>query len=529
MLYSHWIQGRHNDPATFELFIRKCPFKGEFTIFMGLADCLSVVSDFKFNQLDIDYLRHYIIPQADPQFWEYLKTINTDDIIIKSLQDGQVAFPKIPFMIISGPLGVAQLLETVFLNIVNYSSLMTTNAMRYRLASAPEQQLVEFGARRSQGAGASLIASKCAYLAGFSGTSNVLAGLNFGIPVVGTMAHSYIMSYKNWEQIRQKMLRYNGKLIHSDFVDFVSNFLSQILGNPSKLGHINPNPKELVAMTSYAISFPTNFVALIDSYDTLGSGIYNFIIVAVSLLNVTINYPEIRQEILDNLGVRIDSGDLAYQATQVRQILQQASSVFDVNLTKTKIIVSSDISEEVIMSLQLQTDCIDVYGIGTHLVTCKNQPALGGVYKLVDIGGQPTIKLSETLEKITIPGRKKCYRLYGLGNVPSIDLMTLEDEETPQVSQPVYCRDPFIEHRRLNFIPSRIEPLHQTYWEKGKKCKLMPTISEIKDYIVHQMNQTRIDHLRTDNPTPYKVSVSDKLYHLIHKLWLEVKPIQTLS
>jgi nicotinate phosphoribosyltransferase len=518
MLRSYWHQNKHNDKAVFDLFIRNTPFQGEFVIFTGLEVCLSFIANFKYTSDDIKYIKTIMPPNTEPDFFRYLLELDTSEVIVRSLQEGSIAFSKIPFMIMEGPLGITQLLETTLLNIVNFSSLVTTNAVRHCLAVDYKSGLIEFGTRRAQGVDGSLTASKCSYIGGFDGTSNVAAGQLFNIPVTGTHAHSFVMSFVNtWDDIPNKTLIYNGKTLTDNFVDDVLQCQSTY---HVFVGPTNTNQNELASFTAYAISFPDQFLALIDTFNVFESGILNFIFVSCALYKYNI----------ESVGIRLDSGDLAYQSHRIRKLVTMLSLTLKIPfLANIKIVASSDISVSVLQSIKNQPNSIDIYGVGTNLVTCQDQPALGGVYKLVTIKDQYTIKLSESLRKMTIPGKKRCFRLYNKDKIAVVDIMILENEEIPEVGKLILCRDPFSEGRRVNVNPSYVEELHQVYFENGKLQLPLPNIHQIRDYVKNNIKKTRNDHVRLLNPTPYKVSVSQKLYQVIHDMWLDVRPVGTIS
>jgi len=230
------------------------------------------------------------------------------------------------------------------------------------------------------------------------------------------------------------------------------------------------------------------------------------------------------------VGIRIDSGDLAYLSCLARETFNLVSTQFDIPWFKTiTIVASNDINEDTILSLNEQGHKIDCFGIGTHLVTCQRQPALGCVYKLVEINGQARIKLSQDVEKVTMPGNKDVYRLYSADGHALIDLMQKNNEPPPEVGQKVLCRHPFQESKRAYVIPSNVKPLYKLYWKNGAVCETMPTLEEVREMVQTSLRSLRNDHKRTLNPTPYKVSVSDELYSFIHTLWLENAPIGELS
>jgi len=230
------------------------------------------------------------------------------------------------------------------------------------------------------------------------------------------------------------------------------------------------------------------------------------------------------------LGVRIDSGDLAYLSKRVRHCFRLVGDHYDLpwfaNLT---IVASNDINEETIYSLNDQDHECDSFGVGTHLVTCQKQPALGCVYKLVELRNTPRIKLSQDVEKITVPGRKKAYRLYSKDGYAINDLMTLENEAPPAILQSVLCRHAFQESRRAFVTPSRVELLHLLYWENGKPTRPATTVQQLKATVQESLKTIRDDHKRYLNPTPYKVSISTKLYDFFHLYWLKNAPIGQLE
>ncbi|CAN6466479.1 unnamed protein product [Victoria cruziana] len=231
-------------------------------------------------------------------------------------------------------------------------------------------------------------------------------------------------------------------------------------------------------------------------------------------------------------GIRLDSGDLAYLSIQARRFFCAVEKEFGVlgfgNMTVT---ASNDINEETLDALNKQMHEVDAFGIGTHLVTCYAQPALGGVFKLVEINNQPRIKLSEDISKVSIPCKKQCYRLYGREGYPLVDIMTAETEPPPKVGERILCRHPFSESKRAYVVPQRVEKLLKCYWpgQSGNKGEELPTLSAIRKRCIEQLNQMRPDHLRRLNPTPYKVSVSSELYDFIHFLWLNEAPVGELQ
>jgi nicotinate phosphoribosyltransferase len=279
---------------------------------------------------------------------------------------------------------------------------------------------------------------------------------------------------------------------------------------------------ERAAFCGYAIAFPNQFVALIDTYDILRSGVINFC--AVSLALDELGYHAV--------GCRIDSGDLAYLSKELRNRFRKIAEIDPEKyawVAHLKIVASNDINEETIVSLNEQQHEINVFGVGTHLVTCQKQPALGCVYKLVQIDGFPKIKLSQDVVKITIPGRKKCYRLYGKAGYAILDLMTLESDDEPQPGKEILCRHPFEESKRALVVPARIEQLQLCFWENEKIQQTLPSLADMKKRVNASIQTLRQDHRRQLNPTPYKVSVSESLYQFLHRIWLENAPIGQLE
>ena len=294
---------------------------------------------------------------------------------IYALPEGSVVFPRIPLIRVEGPIIKGQLIETTLLTLVNYASLVTTNAARFRATTGEEKIFHEFGLRRAQGPDGGLTASKYSYLGGFDGTSNVLAGKLYGIPIKGTHAHSYVSSYNDIEDLKTRDLKDGlGEEIHP-FTDLCLKYLDEI-SSQLKIIAEETNKGELAAFISYAIAFPTGFLALVDTYDVLKSGLPNFLSVALALHQC--NYRPV--------GLRLDSGDLAYLSIEVRKRFDQISELYHLPYFKDLLITASnDINEQILISLEKQEHQIDVFGIGTHLVTCQKQPALGCVYKLVEV------------------------------------------------------------------------------------------------------------------------------------------------
>ncbi|THU56378.1 hypothetical protein C4D60_Mb11t16640 [Musa balbisiana] len=495
MTYAYWKAGKHQDRAVFDLYFRKNPFGGEYTVFGGLEECIRFIANFKFEVDDISFLRS-VMPTCEDGFFEYLKAINCKDVEVYAIPEGSVVFPKIPLMRIEGPVAVVQLLETPFINLVNYASLVTTNAARHRLVSGKSKTLLEFGLRRAQGPDGGISASRCCYMGGFDATSNVAAGRLFGLPLRGTHSHAFVSSYMGPDEITDKALcRRDGSSTCQDFVSLVQTWLSKI--------------------------------------QVMKSGVPNFCAVALALSDM--GYKAI--------GIRLDSGDLAYLSTVARKFFCAIEEEFGVlDFGKMSITASNDLNEETIDALNKQGHEIDAFGIGTYLVTCYAQAALGCVFKLVEINNQPRIKLSEDVTKVSIPCKKRCYRLYGREGYPLVDIMTGDNEPPPKVGERILCRHPFSESKRAYVVPQNVEELLKCYWpgnsgispprsdvHNGTTSAELPSLKKSRERCLQQLEQMRPDHMRRLNPTPYKVSVSAKLYDYIHFLWLNEAPVGELQ
>lgn len=277
---------------------------------------------------------------------------------------------------------------------------------------------------------------------------------------------------------------------------------------------------ELAAFIAFALSFPDGFIALVDTYDVLKSGIPNFCAVTMALNDL--GYRAI--------GLRIDSGDLAYLAKCAYIYFSKIAEAYKVPWFKDlMIIVSNDLNEETILSLNDQGNHIKGYGIGTHLVTCQRQPALGCVYKMVEVNSQPRLKISQEMDKMTLPGKKEAYRLYGTQGYCLIDIMQLTTEDVPEIGKKVLCRHMFDRAKRCYVVPQKIEKLHKLYWQNGSVCRKLPTLNEIKQRVQDSLATIRPDIKRNLNPTPYKIAVSQHMYDFIQDLWLENAPIGELT
>eukprot|EP01132_Coremiostelium_polycephalum_P010820 gene10820-13257_t len=533
MAYSLWKNNRHNIPTVFDLYFRKNPFGGEFTVFAGLEEVIRFISDYHFTSDDLAIIKSLLGPDCDEGFIEYLSKLDASEVTIYALKEGSVVFPRIPLIRVEGPLAVCQLFETTLLCLVNFASLVATNAARHRLAVGRDKVMLEFGLRRAQGPDGAMSASRYSYLGGADGTSNVLAHSFFGIPVKGTHAHSYVTSYNKIDDLQDKTVVDTNGVKH-DLLELAMKFREE-------LGYTTTVMSELIAFTAYARTFPKGFLALVDTYDTLSSGVPNFICLSLAL----------HQLGYKALGIRLDSGDLAYLSKAARKMFKTVAAKYGIDyFEKFSIVASNDLNESTILALNRQGHEIDVFAIGTNLVTCQAQPALGCVFKLVEIDGSPRIKLSQETNKVTLPGRKEAYRLYGSENHPLVDLLVsmtdhtlyydngngnaspptiLAKSQIPEPGKKTLCLHPFEEQKRVFVTPTKVEPLHHMVYNKGSVTQPLPTLEDIRKYCMEEISKIREDHVRSSNPTPYKVSVSENLYNLLHNLWLQSVPIKEMK
>ncbi|XP_022947790.1 nicotinate phosphoribosyltransferase 2-like [Cucurbita moschata] len=524
MAYAYWKAGKQNERAVFDLYFRKSPFGGEYTVFAGLEECIRLIANFKFTEEEISFIKKSLPSSCEDAFYKYLREIDCSDVEVYAISEGSVVFPKVPLVRVEGPVAVVQLLETPFVNLINYASLVATNAARHRFVAGKSKLLLEFGLRRAQGPDGGISASKYCYLGGFDATSNVAAGRLFGIPLRGTHSHAFVSSYMSPDEIKDKSLRSSdGSRTCEDFLSAAQMWLNKIQWLPSLHGIFGEtNQSELAAFTSYALAFPSDFLALVDTYDVIRSGIPNFCAVAMALHDLGYQAK----------GIRLDSGDLAYLSREARKFFMTIEKEFGVpGFQNINITASNDLNEETLDALNKQGHEVDAFGIGTYLVTCFTQAALGCVFKLVEINNQPRIKLSEDVSKVSIPCKKRTFRLYGKEGYPLVDIMTGENEPPPQVGERILCRHPFNESKRAYVVPQQVEELLKCYWsgKSGKTAECLPALKHIRSRCIKQLENMRRDHMRKLNPTPYKVSVSAKLYDFIHFLWLNEAPVGELQ
>lgn len=448
MAKTYWEDNVHNRQAVFDLYFRKLPFGNGYAVFAGLERVIEYVKNFRFSESDLLYLAEL---GYEEDFLEYLKTIRFTGSI-KSVQEGEIVFGNEPLMRIETNIVEAQLIETALLNIVNYQTLIATKASRIKQL-AKDKTLMEFGSRRAQEMDAAVWGARATIIGGFHATSNVRAGKLFGIPVAGTHSHAMVQAYQD----------------------------------------------EYTAFKKYAESH-RDCVFLVDTYDTLRSGVPNAIRVAKELGD-KINF----------LGVRLDSGDLAYLSKETRKMLDQAG------FEDAKIYVSNDLDESTIASLHSQGAMIDVYGVGTKLITAFDQPALGAVYKLVAIENEhgeleDTIKISGNPEKITTPGLKKVYRIINTSNHRSEgDYITLEDED-PNQEERIKMFHPVHTYISKFVTDFKAVNLHHDIFTDGELVYRSPSLTEIQSYAEKQLELLWDEYKRTINPEEYPVDLSTKTW-----------------
>lgn len=465
MTYAYWKNGRHNENAVFEAFFRKNPFKGKFTIFAGLEEVIEFLKVFKFTDTHIKYLKSQM-SHVEPEFFEWLQGMDTSKLRVSGIPDGTIVFGKEPLLSLEGPVALVQLIETPVLNLINFASLVCTNAARMKIKAGEKVKCVEFGLRRAQGPNGALTATKYSFMGGFFGTSNVYAGLLYDIPISGTIAHSFIMSFDSESNIENH---------HTlEGVDI----LKRAQEVRTELGWTGTNDSELYSFISFACSYPDTFLCLIDTFKTIDSGCKNFLIVAVVLSE------------LDHkpLGVRLDSGDLAQLSKDCRKLFIEVGEKYSYDFSKLTIVASNDINEDTIKELNVSGHEINTFGIGTNLVTCQAQPALGMVYKLVEIEGKPRIKLSEEKEKVLIPGKKKVFRVYE-NEIPSFDIMLLEDEDDIVSGHPLTAYHAFDDGKTVTIdTPARVDKLTDTFYHNGEVTAKIQTIKEKRNWVLEQID-----------------------------------------
>lgn len=465
MAQGYWKSGMDRREAVFHLFFRKNPFAGGFTIACGLADAVSYLNGLSFDPEALAYLASMQAHDGTPLFHrEFLRHLGglRWGCDVEAVAEGTVVFPNEPLLRVQGPLLECQFVETTLLNILNFQSLIATKAARVCLA-AQGDPVLEFGLRRAQGSDGALSASRAAYIGGCSATSNVLAGQRHGIPVRGTHAHSWVMAFDS----------------------------------------------EPEAFRAYAEAMPNNCVFLVDTYGTL-DGVRHAITEGRRL----------RDRGQELLGIRLDSGDLAWLSIEARRLLDEAG------FSKTQILASNDLDEQTIASLKQQGAKIDLWGVGTKLVTAYDQPALGGVYKLAAIRAtdgtwRHKVKLSEQAAKISNPGIQQLRR-FRLGGEFIGDLIYSVDETSALADRTLV--DPLDATRRKH-IPAEAEweDLLVPVMRKGARVAELPSIATIRERVQAQLGALHPGIKRFLNPHTYPVGVTAALWELRARLVAEAR------
>jgi nicotinate phosphoribosyltransferase len=454
---AYFLSGRKDQPAVFDYFFRENPFGGGYVVFAGLMDLLAILEDFRFDNKDLEFLRSQ---SFNPDYLSYLESFRFTGNIYAP-PEGELVFPTCTVIRVEGTLINAQIIETVLLNIINFQSLIATKANRMRLA-AGNRMLIDFGFRRAHGPGG-YYASRAAVIGGFDATSNARAARDYNLKPSGTMAHSYVQSHET----------------------------------------------ELAAFRSFAAARPDDCVLLVDTYDTLKSGLPNAITVA----------KEMEKNNTRLKAVRLDSGDLAYLSKRCRTMLDEAS------LHYVKIAVSNQIDEYVIRSLIQQDAPIDVFGVGTNLVTGKPDAALDGVYKLAKIGRHPAIKISENVSKITLPDRKQVWRAINHdGFFLGADVIGLNDEK--DISR---MHHPFVPHQSFSIKPYKTEPQLIRVMSRGRTVYNPPSLPHTARYLQDRLKMLPEEYKRFENPHIYKVGISSSLKALRDRLIAQHKASPTTA
>ena len=457
MMNGYAETGMADREAVFDLFFRPAPGL-DFAIVAGLEQAIDYINNLHFDESDIAYLRSLNL--FGEKFFERIKTFRfTGDMY--ALQEGEMIYPYEPIVTIKASLFQAQLIETALLNIINHQTLIATKAMK--MANETTGAISEFGLRRAQGPDAGLYGARAAMIGGCSSTSNVLAGKMFDIKISGTHAHSWVMSFSS----------------------------------------------EIEAFRAYAKLNPDACLLLVDTYDTLKSGVPNAIKV----------FDELKANGHKPLGIRLDSGDLAYLSKRAREMLDKAGH------TEAKIFASGDIDEHIIATLNSQGAKIDVWGIGTKLITSAPRPALGGVYKLAEIQNgegvwEPRMKFSDTPEKITNPGFKTIFRIYDEKGMAAADLIALKGESI-DTTKPLTIFHPIETWKKTTFEDYGVRELHVCVFERGKQVYEVPSLKETIEFAKKSKGEFYEEHKRLVNPHSYKVDLSDKLYDLRKELMIK--------
>ena len=462
MANGYFAEKDKDTQVAFDVFYRANPDEGGFAIFAGLEQVIEYVENMRFSDTDVEYFRRQGIFHKD--FLAYLKDFRFRGDIY-AMPEGTVMYPNEPILTVVAPLVDAQLVETAILAQVNHQSLIATKARRIAFA-AQGRTVSDFGARRAHNMDAATYGARAAYIGGVTGTATCSAGQMFDIPISGTMAHSWVMFYRD----------------------------------------------EFEAFKKYAETYPDGTVLLVDTYDVIHSGIPNAIRVA--------------REVLEPMGkklvgIRIDSGDLAYLSKRVRRMLDAAG------LADTKIVVSNSLDEFTVSSLLLQGACIDSFGIGERLITARSEPVFGAVYKLAAVkeGTEfvPRIKVSENVGKITNPGLKDLYRIYDEDGKAVADLMALAGE-TVDLSDAYRYIDPQKPWKNRRFVRCTAKNLRELYVKDGKRTMELPKLKDIRAYVIEQLkSEIWEEEQRFENPHRHYLDMTPDYYNLKINLLTETR------
>lgn len=451
MASGYWEKGYKDQIAVFDMFFRENPDNGGFSIVAGLQQFIDAVQNFHFSEDDIAYLRSKNC-FSEP-FLDYLYHFEFH-CSVWAVEEGTPVFPSEPLVTVEGPCIEAQLIETLLLVSINHQSLICTKANRV-VTACKGRTVLEFGARRAQGYDAALYGARAAYIGGVSATSCVLADREFGIPVAGTMAHSWVQMFDT----------------------------------------------EYESFKVYAETFPDNCMLLVDTYSVLKNGIPNAIRVFDEVLLPMGKRPK---------GVRIDSGDIAYLSKKARTMLD------DAGYPDCQICASNSLDEYIVQNLILQGAKVDSFGIGENLITSKSDPVFGGVYKLAAVKENgsyiPKIKISETAAKITIPHLKQLWRIYDSTTGKAMaDYMTMYGEEV-NTQNGITLFDPIETWKRRTFTGCYAKLLNIPIFEKGKLVYNLPTLEEVRQHRAEQMDTLWDEVTRFENPHRYYVDFSQNLW-----------------
>ena len=454
-----YFRNGYKDRITyFDVFFRKVPDEGGYAIAAGLEQLIDYIENLHFSEEDIAYLRGRNL--FCEEFLDYLRDFRfTGDIF--AIPEGTPVFPREPMVVVRAPSIEAQLIETFTLLTINHQSLIATKANRICRA-AMGRTVLEFGSRRAQGADAAIVGARAAYIGGCAGTACTIYDQLYGVPAGGTMAHAWVQMFDS----------------------------------------------EYEAFKTYCETYPTNATLLVDTYNTLKSGVPN----AIRAFNEVL-----RPMGITKCGIRLDSGDMAYLSQEARRMLDEAG------WPECQISVSNSLDERLIQNLFLQGAQIDMFGVGERLITAKSEPVFGGVYKLTAVENEngeiiPKIKCSENVEKITIPHFKKVYRLYNRDNGKAIaDYMTVYDE-TVNENEPLMLFDPYATWKTKNVCNFEARELLVPVFLKGKRVYQSPPLKEIKSYCKQQVDTLWDEIKRFDNPQTYYVDLSQKLWEIQQEL-----------